>query len=261
MRSLGKDGVALSDEDVNRGAGIFENDTQAQLTRNDETHTNAVLDNTGALADMSDKIAEWIAQNPMLMTALGSLTGVMGPMLASLGGKAATSVATAAAQAGGGGAAGLVKTGGVALASLAAGLAAGDLLTQGIDKLTGHKETNAAGNRDSIFNSNTLGMLGRSITGDEAAGNKDVYAQKASTGFSAVSYLRDHAKEFAALDSDKQAQATKIMSRIGLDTDTMQQLARLLGEVVASNPPQISVQTAEQARSAGAGSAQRTAPK
>jgi hypothetical protein len=238
-------------EDEKRIGDIMANDSQSQLNRDEENRLNATNENTSWLQKLSNSFAEFAANHPIAAAVAGAaLPGLMN----AAGGPLASKAASKLDEIGGGGGAGLVKSGTGVLASLTAGLLLGDQLT----KVLG-KNTNAEGNRESIFNANTWKVGAKWLTGDEADSNKSVYQQRADTGFQAMNFARQHSKEFAALDPSKQAEAAKIMSRIGLDKDTMEQLAHLIGASIAANPPVIAPATVEQARSASAGRTPNTA--
>jgi hypothetical protein len=78
--------TSLTMADANRGANIFENDSLSQLTRNQETHDNALGNNTGALNQLSNRINDFLGRNPMVSQLTGAAAPALGAMLMRGGG-------------------------------------------------------------------------------------------------------------------------------------------------------------------------------
>lgn len=119
--------VSLSDQDIERGAGIFGNDTQSQINREETQRTAALTDNTSALVRLSNSLAGFSAQNPLLAAAAGGVGANMAGLgLARGGGAIAGSLAGTAAVTAGGGIAGAAATTGGVIAAGAVGAAIGE---------------------------------------------------------------------------------------------------------------------------------------
>lgn len=117
-------GSGVTDEQVTRHENAVENDALAQLTRAQERGLNALTDNTSALVQLSTRIADFQAENPIGTNALGGAGGALGSLL---GGGAASGVGSAVARLVTGGAAGATGTGGAGatVAAVGAGGTAG----------------------------------------------------------------------------------------------------------------------------------------
>lgn len=74
QRLMGND-VALTEERVGQGAGIFANDSLSQLNRENESRDAALTDNTSALNRVSNALAGWAAKNPLLAPLAGAAGG------------------------------------------------------------------------------------------------------------------------------------------------------------------------------------------
>jgi hypothetical protein len=143
-RVLALQGATLSQSDVNRGSDIFRNDTQAGLNR-EETQRNAALtDNTSAIVNLSNRIAEHSARNPLLASAAsGAGAGLLGAGISAGGGAIAGRLAGALAPtvaAAGGGLLGAGMVGGTILVGTAAGLAVGEAAHRGLGRATGQRD-------------------------------------------------------------------------------------------------------------------------
>jgi hypothetical protein len=175
-RMMAGAGSDFTESDVARGAGLFGGEDQTALQRDQETHDNALVGNTGALNELSKSFAAFAARNPLLTSAGGAAAGLVGGALlgkagAALGGAAVSgggallTTAGGVAAAGGAAGAGVMLAGGILAAG--AGLGAGALLTSGIDAgseaLGGRTQEQRGGNRDSIFSGETWRQLGTAI--------------------------------------------------------------------------------------------------
>ena len=80
--------ATLTQADRDRMWDFYENSDAAKLARNEESRLQALGDNTGALRNLSDRIADWTARNPLGSTALEAGGGMLGGMLAGVGGRA-----------------------------------------------------------------------------------------------------------------------------------------------------------------------------
>lgn len=146
--------VTLSEADVQRGADIFSNDSLSQLTRNEEQRLTALTENTGAIGRLTDSIASFAAQNPLLSAVGGSVAGAAAGQFGGLAARAGAgvfgAVAPGAAATLGGG---VVAGGGAAIAAtVAGGLALGGLAGEGINRAIAPR--NADGSRrdnESVF--------------------------------------------------------------------------------------------------------------
>ena len=127
--------VALTEEAVRGGAAVFNNDPLSQFNREENARMSALTDNTSALVRLSNALAGFQANNPMLSTALGTGAAALIPGAASALG------AGAAASSAAGGLGGVAAAGGGAMAAsalgvvaaLGAGVGAGDLLNQYVE--------------------------------------------------------------------------------------------------------------------------------
>lgn len=80
--------ATLTQADRDRMGEFYENSEQANLNRNEESRLQALGDNTGALRNLSDRIADWTARNPLGSTALEAGSGMLGGLAAGVGGRA-----------------------------------------------------------------------------------------------------------------------------------------------------------------------------
>jgi hypothetical protein len=97
VRELMNPNVGLTQADVARGAGIFGNDTMAQLVGNEEANTNALRDLHPDLVSVSDSINNWKMRNPWLATGTQAGGGAMSDIAKTLGGAATGGGGVAAA--------------------------------------------------------------------------------------------------------------------------------------------------------------------
>jgi len=123
VRELMNPNVGLTEADVARGAGIFANDTMAQLVGNEEANTNALRDLHPDLVSVSDSINNWKMRNPWLATgtqAGGSAVSDIAKTLgtAATGGGSVAAVLRPGAMAG---ARALLARGGAALGAMGSG--------------------------------------------------------------------------------------------------------------------------------------------
>lgn len=79
IRELRDPGVALTDADVARGAGIFGGDEQARLARLEETRLNALTSNTSSVDRLTNAIDRVNATNPIASKVVpGAAAGLVG---------------------------------------------------------------------------------------------------------------------------------------------------------------------------------------
>lgn len=170
-RVLALQNSTITQEDVNRGAGIFGADTQSQLNREETARNAALTDNTSALVRLSNAIAGFAAQNPLLAAAAGGVgANLAGAGLVRAGGAAASSL-TGTAVAAGGGAVGAGLTAGAVLAGGAAGVVGGDLLYRGLARATGQRQELT--NETSVTNPAAWREVFRGITDAISNGMRD----------------------------------------------------------------------------------------
>jgi hypothetical protein len=151
IRGVGRD---FTEEDVRRGAALFGNDDQSQLTKNQEEREQALVGNTSAITELSNRFAAWTASNPL---TAGLAPGIAAAVLPSLGKAAGGGVLPAIARMGGI-AAGAVGAGAATVAGLAGGIVGigtGVGLTKVMDSGTRHGVPGLAtteGNEITLFN-------------------------------------------------------------------------------------------------------------
>lgn len=185
IRELLGSGVSLTDADMNRGANIFGNDTQAQLNKNEERRLNALTDNTNVIVQLSDSFAQFTASNPLL-NAIGG--GALMGGARSLGGTILGGARGLLGRVGGGiaarlGAAGLTGTAatlgtsvgaasaGAIAGTVGVGLAVGGGVGEGISRYGVQRAmigTNANGTAqdtrvESVFSRETLNEFAKII--------------------------------------------------------------------------------------------------
>lgn len=121
----------LTSEDRTRMAAFFENSDLANLNRNEEMRDQALSDNTTALGKLSNRIADWLARNPIAAPVAGAVGGAAGNIAgAVIGGLIGGGGGGGLLGGGGGGglalgATRLLPLGGLALGTLAAGAGMG----------------------------------------------------------------------------------------------------------------------------------------
>lgn len=173
----------LSDADIARGRDIFANDTQADLTRNEESRLSALTQNTGVVGELSNRVASLSAQFPMLTAAVAANGGALGMLRGAAGGgvglagQAVTGAVglvapgTAATLAGSAGAAGLGATAAGVGAAALVGLGIGRLLEPVVERAT-RRDTTEDGTRitygegqgnESIFSADTWRSFGSAV--------------------------------------------------------------------------------------------------
>lgn len=127
--------TALTEERVREGAGVFANDSLSNLNREENARMTALTDNTSALVRLSNALAGFQANNPMLSTAGGTVAAALASGGASSLG-AAASASSAAGSLGGvaaAGGAGVLASIAAVLGAGAAGVVAGDALNQYVE--------------------------------------------------------------------------------------------------------------------------------
>ncbi len=172
--------ATLSEEDVRRGAGIFQDDTQAQLNREETNRQKALLENSGELSRLSNAFSEWASRNPILSAALpvvagAAVPGLLGRAVGWAGGLLGFGGGAAAGGAGAAGAGGafsglaggaLAIAGAKVLAAGAAGAAVGEGVNRAGARAIGQRADLTA--ETSIFSKSAWQEIGRSIA--EAVG-------------------------------------------------------------------------------------------
>lgn len=168
IRDLRDPGVALTDADVARGAGVFGGDEQARLARNEETRLNALTTNTEGINRLTDRIDQFLARNPLAPAAAAAAAPVAAKVVGSLGARALPGVGAVMAALGlasdvdaglsrGRAAANLVGdtlAGGAAVSGLFNGQSLADAARR--TPAGGGAQPNAAGE--------ALGMVGRAVS-------------------------------------------------------------------------------------------------
>lgn len=81
-RILALQGATLSQEDVNRGRNIFQNDTQAQINREETQRLKALTDNNSRLVQLAASLERFRAENPLVAAAARSAGGEAGEIAA-----------------------------------------------------------------------------------------------------------------------------------------------------------------------------------
>lgn len=161
-RVLALQGATLSQGDVTRGSEIFGTDTQSQLNREETQRTAALTDNTNAIVRLSNSLAGWSAQNPLLAAAAGGVGVNMGGLaLARGGGAIAGSLAGTAAVTAGGGIAGAAATTGGVIAAGAVGAAIGEGINRAGAAASGQRADLTA--ETSMFSARAWRELGSSL--------------------------------------------------------------------------------------------------
>ena len=139
--------TSLSDEDINRGKGIFESDPQAVLNREQNAREAALTDNTSALVRMSHAFDGWASRNPLSATGLKTgvdlaLGGAGVQVAAKLLGRSAPTAVEAVEQ---GGFRAILRGGGRAISAVGSRIAGAagilsDLLHPSNESMTGRTE-------------------------------------------------------------------------------------------------------------------------
>lgn len=82
-RILALQNATLSREDVQRGANIFTNDTQAQLNREETARLKALTDNNNRLVQLAASLDRFRAENAMSAAAARAVGGDVGELVAA----------------------------------------------------------------------------------------------------------------------------------------------------------------------------------
>lgn len=85
---------ALGEADVRRGEGIFTQDRQAQLNKEQESRSMALTDNTSAVVNLTESLNRTAAENPFVAPVVAAAGG---GILSRLGGYAGRALGTVAA--------------------------------------------------------------------------------------------------------------------------------------------------------------------
>lgn len=88
---------ALGEADVRRGEGIFTQDRQAQLNKEQESRSMALTDNTNAVVNLTESLNRTAAENPLVAPIAAAAGGGILSRLGAYAGRAAGAVAAAPA--------------------------------------------------------------------------------------------------------------------------------------------------------------------
>lgn len=86
QRILALQDATLSQDDVRRGAEIFQNDTQAQINREETQRLKALTDNNSRLAQLAASIDRFRAEDPVAAATARAAGGDVGEILAAQAG-------------------------------------------------------------------------------------------------------------------------------------------------------------------------------
>jgi hypothetical protein len=137
VERMRREGSAFTERSVAAGRDLVQSEDATRLAREAQQRDSALLDNTGAIRDLSTAIRSFQAQNPILSNALGTAGGAVlgagGSALAGFVGQrgvGGAATAVTARLAGMSGAAALGTKAAAVVASLGAGLGIGSLANQ-----------------------------------------------------------------------------------------------------------------------------------
>lgn len=171
----------VQEAEMQRRRGLQQADPLTQIVQNEERRANALTDNTNALVNLSNRVADLSAQHPILsqaLTSLASAIGVAGVMragnFAAAPAAAATAAPTLAAGLGGAGAAagrtaltvgaaGAGTVAAVGIGSLLTGLGIGEGINQIANRYTGTGASAERAGLTTIFSTRFWGNAFREV--------------------------------------------------------------------------------------------------